>query len=101
MSEPFTTEPAVPEQETLEQKIERLLPFLRESLDAFHSERPLKEGAITVTRTFKGEAQTLANLVVFGIDRNEGVEFGSFDAAGEPTSSAVISWADLLDVRSS
>lgn len=93
-------EAAMPELEPRERKIERLLPTLRESLDVFLSDRPLKEGSLTVIRDVQGKTQELSNLVVYGIEE-EGPGFGSFDENGDPTSSAVLLWDELIDVHRS
>lgn len=86
--------------ESLREKIERLRPVFEASLQVFESPRPLREGAITVTRKFEaGEVETIHGLVVVAMTE-DGPNLAAIDEDGEPTASATMLWTELIDARS-
>ncbi|OGL70530.1 hypothetical protein A3E96_04325 [Candidatus Uhrbacteria bacterium RIFCSPHIGHO2_12_FULL_46_13] len=89
----------MPEGETLEQKKERLRPVFRRSLEVFQNpDRPLREGALTVTREFNGEIETVPGLVVLDI-LDDAVELGGIEDDGEIGASAFMTWEEILDAK--
>lgn len=59
-------------------------------------DRPLRDGALTVTREFEGQPETIGQLVVLDI-LDDAVELGLIDDDGEIGPSAFMTWEEILD----
>jgi hypothetical protein len=77
--------------ETLEQKIERLLPVF---------EKSMKEGLmLSVFREIQeGKIETISDLIVLEIN-NDGPELAFVDKEGNPTASATMLWEEIIEVK--
>ena len=73
---------APPEEESFDQKKERLRPVFQRSLGVFQNpDRSLRDGALVVTRRFRGEIETVPRLVALDI-LDDAVELGGIEEDG-------------------
>ena len=87
------------EQETLEQKKERLVPIFKSSQEVFQNpDRSLREGAMTVTRRGREAVETISGLVVLSFD-DAAVELGGIEEDGEIGASAFMEWEEIIDAK--
>lgn len=88
-----------PDRETIERKKERLRPLFEASREVFQNpDRPLPDGALTVTREFQGKPEVVPALVVLDI-LDDAVELGCIDDDGEIGASAFMTWEELVDAK--
>ena len=86
--------------ETPEGKKERLRPALEASLRVFQNpDQPLHEGALSITRNFRGQPETIPGLVVLGI-QDDAIELSGIEADGEVGNSVMMTWDEITDARS-
>ncbi|MEA3249957.1 MAG: hypothetical protein U9Q03_06440 [Patescibacteria group bacterium] len=89
------------DRESVEKKKERLQPVLKQSMEVFRNpDRPLNEGALTVTRELGGETETLQGLVILEVF-DDAIEMGCIEDDGEIGASAFMTWEELVDVTKS
>lgn len=82
----------------MEERRERLLPLLRESLAVFESAEPLEHGRVHVTRRTKRGDETIHDLVVCDINE-DGPAFCLIEADGGPSAGATMLWTELMDIQ--
>jgi len=93
----FESEPPQEMKETVEKKKERLGPVFAESMEVFRNpDRPLADGALTVTRDNEGRAETFGGLVILEV-LDDAVEMGRIEDDGEIGPSAFMSWEEIVD----
>lgn len=69
------------------------------SLEVFQNpDQSLRDGALTVTRKFEGEIETVPWLVVLDI-LDDAVELGGIEEDGEIGASAFMTWEEIVDAK--